>query len=147
MVKNLVVKNSGTADDASDLFQEVLIIIYEKVRDNKLRLSCSMKTFIYSVARNQWLKKLKTQKQFTSIKNFEIYIAIEEEDEYLPAIELSDLMKEIGEACRKLLILFYYKKKSMEEISRELNYSNADSVKNQKYKCIQRLRKMIADKK
>ena len=147
MVKNLVEKNSGTPDDASDLFQEVLIIIYEKIRDNKLRLTCSMKTFIYSVARNQWLKKLKSQKRFTALNNFEGFISIEEEEGNSPAVELEKLMDEIGEACRKLLILFYYQKKSMEEISVQLNYSNADSVKNQKYKCIQRLRKMITDKK
>src|ERR1043165_4722028 len=58
MVRHMVVNNNGSDDDASDLFQEVLIILFEKARDNKMQLSCSMKTFIYSVARNQWLKKL-----------------------------------------------------------------------------------------
>jgi RNA polymerase sigma factor (sigma-70 family) len=142
MIRNLVEKNSGTADDASDLFQEVLIIIYEKVLDNRLRLTCSLKTYIYSIARNQWLNKLKAQKRYTSFNNFESFISIEEEPENIPTINLDNLLNEIGEACRKLLILFYYKKRSMQEICKELNYSNADSVKNQKYKCMQRLKKM-----
>lgn len=147
MIRNLVEKNSGTADDASDLFQEVLIIIYEKVLDNRLQLTCSLKTYIYSIARNKWLNKLKAQKRYTSFNNFESFISIEEETESAPTINLDNLLNEIGEACRKLLILFYYKKRSMQEICKELNYSNADSVKNQKYKCMQRLKKMADNSK
>jgi RNA polymerase sigma factor (sigma-70 family) len=146
MVRNLVEKNAGSSDDASDLFQEVLIILYEKIRDNKLRLTCSMKTYIYSVARNQWLKNLKARKQHTTFNNFENYIAIEEESEVSTPLELGNLLNAIGDACRKLLVLFYYRKMSMEQIGVELNYSNADSVKNQKYKCIQRLKKIVANK-
>ena len=146
MVKNLVEKNSGTSDDASDLFQEVVIIIYEKLRDGKFNLSCSMKTFIYSIARNQWLKKLKIKKRQVSFSNFEDYIILEEEPENLPLGDIQLWLKEIGEACRKLLIHFYYLKKSMNEICSELDYSNADSAKNQKYKCMQRLKKMVNEK-
>lgn len=148
MIRNFVEMNTGTKDDAADLFQEVLIILYEKIRDKKLHISCSLKTYLYSVARNQWLKKLRDQKKNIKVRNFEDFIAIQEEDELpLPGLDLKNLFNEIGEACRKLLILFYYKKKSMEEISLELNYSNADTAKNQKYKCIQRLKKMVAENK
>lgn len=146
MVKNLVEKNSGTSDDASDLFQEVMIIIYEKLRDGKFNLSCSMKTFIYSIARNQWLKNLKIKKRQVSFSNFEDYIILEEEPENLLLGDIQQWLKEIGEACRKLLIYFYYLKKSMSEICSELDYSNSDSAKNQKYKCIQRLKKMVNEK-
>jgi RNA polymerase sigma factor (sigma-70 family) len=148
MIRNLVEKNSGTYDDASDIFQETLIIIFEKVRDKKLHISCSLKTFIYSVARNQWLKKLNAIKRNVQLKNFEDFIRVEEsESEFSQDIDIKNLFAEIGEACRKLLILFYYKKRSMEEISLELNYSNADTAKNQKYKCIQRLKKLVVEKR
>ncbi len=148
MIRNLVEKNSGTYDDASDIFQETLIIIFEKVRDKKLHISCSLKTFIYSIARNQWLKKLNSRKKNVQLKNFEDFIRVEEsETEFKQEVDLKNLFAEIGEACRKLLILFYYKKRSMEEISLELNYSNSDTAKNQKYKCIQRLKKLVAEKK
>jgi RNA polymerase sigma factor (sigma-70 family) len=146
MVRYLVEKNSGTADDASDLFQEILIIIYEKVRDNKLQLTCSLKTFIYSVARNQWLKRLNVNKRKMSFDKFEEYVTVEDNEYDLPVVNINELINGIGEACRKLLVLFYYRKKSMEEICVELNYSNADTIKTQKYKCIQRLKKMVANK-
>ena len=143
MVKHLVVNNNGSNDDASDLFQEVLIILFEKARDNKMNLTCSMKTFIYSVARNQWLKKLREAKKRESVRSFEEFIQVDEPVQQ-PDVKLGQLLNEIGEACRKLLLLFYYRKKSMEEICAELNYSNADTAKNQKYKCLQRLKKLAA---
>jgi RNA polymerase sigma factor (sigma-70 family) len=146
MVQNLVVKNSGNAEDASDLFQEVLIILYEKIRDNKLVLTSSLKTYLYSVARNQWLKKLQAGRKKILLENFEEFIPVDIDEEEAMTTELNKLLDEIGEACRKLLVLFYYHKKSMEEICVELNYQNTDSAKNQKYKCIQRLKKMVAEK-
>jgi RNA polymerase sigma factor (sigma-70 family) len=147
MVQNLVIKNSGTADDASDLFQEVLIILYEKGRDQKLILTCSLKTYVYSVARNQWLKKLQSGMKNTRLENFEEFISVETEPAETLVPLLNKLLNEIGETCRKLLVAFYYRKKSMEEICIELNYMNADSAKNQKYKCIQRLKKMVTENK
>ena len=118
------------------------------MRDKKLHISCSLKTFIYSVARNQWLKKLNASRKNVQLKNFEDFIRVEEsESEFSQDIDIKNLFAEIGEACRKLLILFYYRKRSMEEISLELNYSNADTAKNQKYKCIQRLKKLVVEKR
>jgi len=56
---------------------------------------------------------------------------------------ISQCFNRLGDPCRSLLDLFYYKKKSMEEIAVELNYKNAETAKNQKYKCMERLRKMV----
>ena len=140
MVRHLVENNSGRTEDASDLFQDVLMILFEQVRDGR-EFSCSLKTYIYSVARNQWLKKLRSMKKSASIQNFEDFVSVEEET-VTPDVQIGKLLEQIGEACRKLLVLFYYQKKSMEEICVELNYANADTAKNQKYKCIQRLKKL-----
>ncbi|MBK9526139.1 MAG: sigma-70 family RNA polymerase sigma factor [Bacteroidetes bacterium] len=146
MVRYLVEKNSGSSEDAADIFQEVMVILYEKIRDHKLNLTCSLKTYIYSVARNQWLKKLKSKKQTVSFRNFEDFILLEEENSISLDLNLRIILQELGDACRKLLILFYYRKNSMEEISTELNYANADTAKTQKYKCLQRLKKMLTSK-
>jgi len=49
-------------------------------------------------------------------------------------------MKYMGDKCRELLILFYFRRLSLKEIAAELDYSNTDSVKSQKYKCIRQLK-------
>ena len=62
-VLHLVISNSGSEHDAKDLYQETVIIVYEKFRYGNTELTCSLKTFIYSIARNLWLKKLKEKKK------------------------------------------------------------------------------------
>ena len=57
-IKYLVVKNSGNEEDAEDIFQDSLIVIFKKIRDNQLELSSSFRTYLYSVSRNLWLQKL-----------------------------------------------------------------------------------------
>ncbi|MTI23147.1 sigma-70 family RNA polymerase sigma factor [Fulvivirga sp. RKSG066] len=53
----------------------------------------------------------------------------------------------LGHPCSEILKLFYYERKNMEEISINLGYKNADTVKNQKYKCLQRLRKLMKERR
>jgi RNA polymerase sigma factor (sigma-70 family) len=145
MVKSLVVENNGNMDDASDVFQETMIIIYEKIRDGKLTLTASLKTFIYSIARNLWFKKLREKKSQINIKDLEQFITVEEEEQ--PAFDndkIKVLLNEIGETCKQLLVLYYYRKLSMQEICLKLNYANADTVKTQKYKCLQRIKRMVS---
>jgi RNA polymerase sigma-70 factor (ECF subfamily) len=53
----------------------------------------------------------------------------------------------IGDPCHRLLEFFYFRQKSMEEISAELGYKNPETAKNQKYKCMERLRKLVDDER
>ena len=61
-IRFFVIKNSGTDEDAQDVFQEAIIIIYKKLRDGVLDLTCSFKTYLYSVCRIVWLKQLEKRK-------------------------------------------------------------------------------------
>ena len=58
MVQSLIINNNGTADDAKDIFQEAMIVLYEKARSGTFELSCQIKTYVYSVSRRLWLKKI-----------------------------------------------------------------------------------------
>ena len=58
MVQSLIINNNGTSDDAKDVFQEAMIVLYEKVRAGNFELSCLIKTYLYSVSRRLWLKRL-----------------------------------------------------------------------------------------
>ncbi len=51
MVQSLIINNNGSADDAKDIFQEAMIVLYEKVRSGTFELNCQIKTYIYSVCR------------------------------------------------------------------------------------------------
>ena len=58
MVQTFILNNSGTSDDAKDIFQEAMIVLYEKVRSGSFELNCQIKTYVYSVCRRLWLKRL-----------------------------------------------------------------------------------------
>ena len=51
-ITNYVTSNSGSDSDAEDIFQEALIVIYQKLRDDKLILRASLSTFIFSICKN-----------------------------------------------------------------------------------------------
>ena len=149
MVRFLVVQNSGTPTEADDVFQDALMVLIGKLRLGELQLTATFKTYIYSVCRNIWLKRLR-EKGKTKLIDFEnpIDVAQEEAEESNEPLlkSLRECLETIGDACRKVLERFYFLKMSMDEIASELGYTNADTVKTQKYKCILRLKKLMEEK-
>jgi RNA polymerase sigma factor (sigma-70 family) len=151
MVQNLILNNSGTSDDAKDVFQEAMIVLYEKVRSGSFELNCQIKTYVYSVCRRLWLKRLNQLQKITpEIQNLEELVAIEEEMELHEQrnndfVLMEKAMQHLGEPCKSLLEAYYLQKKSMVEIANNFGYTNADNAKNQKYKCLMRLKKMFFD--
>jgi RNA polymerase sigma factor (sigma-70 family) len=146
MVRYLIINNSGTEDEAKDIFQEAMVLLYEKANEENFTLTSSLKTWIYAVCRNKWLKQLEKKKKNYRFTDFEHFDAVEEAEEENSSVHeaLRASMSRLGVGCRKILLLFYYFKKSMEEIATELNYTNADNAKTQKYKCIQKLKALYA---
>lgn len=61
---NLFVKNnSGNEDDANDVFQEAIIIIYRKLKENDLVLEKNtFPSYLFSVSRFLWLRELEKQR-------------------------------------------------------------------------------------
>lgn len=149
MIQRLVVNNNGTLDDAADVFQEAMIVLYEKAIDPNFQLNCQLKTFIYSICRRIWLKKLFQQKKMGSkVIDFEDIISVEEDMESNEIKQknfniLDECLNKIGEPCKSLLEAYYFNRKHMLDIAKEFNYTNADNAKTQKYKCLMRLKKLF----
>ena len=58
IIQNFVIYNNGSADDARDIFQEAMVVLYEKSKDTTFLLTCQIKTYVYSICRRLWLKRL-----------------------------------------------------------------------------------------
>jgi len=148
-IKAFIIKNNGYTDDARDIFQEAMIIIFEKAKSGSFVLSCRLQTYLYSVCRRLWLKRLQNQHRFNP--SFELnreIVPVEDELELHEQKEaefqlLENAMQKIGEPCKSLLEAFYIEKKSMPEIADLFRYTNADNAKTQKYKCLVRLKKIF----
>jgi len=149
MVQSLIINNNGSADDARDIFQETMIVLFEKLRAGGFELNCLIKTFVYSVARRLWLKRLQQQNRYSSPGDSMADVVQVEED--LEAHEQRnaefDMMERainnLGEPCKSLLEAYYLQKQNMQVIAAKFGYTNADNAKNQKYKCLMRLKKIF----
>lgn len=145
MIKEFVLKNSGSYDDAKDVFQECVISLVEKLIEKPLVLTSSFKTYFYSMCRYNWLKKIKGQNRFIKIQELSYEIADEIKENFDNEIKFEklNLLASLGEKCQEILRLYYYNQISMADIALKMNYTNADNVKNQKFKCVEQLKKKI----
>lgn len=149
MVQTFVLNNNGSYDEAKDVFQEAIIALYEKAQSESFVLTCQIKTYIYSICRRLWLKRLQQLGRYSSqVDGFEETVAVEED---LEAHEkrnaefaiMDRALNSLGEPCKSLLEGYYLKKMDMNTLASEFGYTNADNAKNQKYKCLMRLKKLF----
>ena len=149
MIQSLIINNNGSADDARDIFQEAMIVLYEKVRSGTFELNCLIKTYVYSVSRRLWLKRLQQMNYYSPVTdNLQETVPVEEELEENERINtefqaMDKAINSLGEPCKSLLEAYYLEKKNMQEIALSFGYTNADNAKNQKYKCLMRLKKIF----
>lgn len=149
MVQALVLKNSGNIDDAKDIFQEAMIVLYERAQSEAFELNCQIKTYIYSVSKRLWLKRLVHQNRFLIADEAEHEVISVEEDiedhekQHTEFVMMERAMGSLGEPCKSLLEAFYMQKRTMQEIASNFGYTNAENAKNQKYKCLMRLKKLF----
>jgi RNA polymerase sigma factor (sigma-70 family) len=141
MMARLIMRNSGSEDDAKDVFQDALIILWEKVRLGKFELSSKLSTFLYSVCQNLWHKELNRKQRHTSQ---EFDVAEHRDDDRQERIAIVDkCMKQLKPDCRQILMYYYFDQLPMSEIAEKMEFANADSAKTKKYKCKQELDRLI----
>ena len=147
----LVTRNSGTADDAEDILQEAIVTLWERVRTGKFEYTARLSTFLYATARNLWMRRLARARreppagagtdEAGSGDPDPLELMVEGEE----ASIISSALNRLGEPCRKLLLLFYWEERTMEEIAAALGFVNADSAKSKKYQCKKALEKLLRD--
>ncbi len=149
MIQVLVINNNGSAEEAKDIFQEAMIVLYEKVRSGTFELTCQIKTYVYSVCRRLWLKRLQQLNRYSQeVAGLEASVPVEEEieehEKRNAEFEMMDkAISHLGEPCKSLIEAYYLQKKTMQEIAAGFGYTNADNAKTQKYKCLMRLKKIF----
>ncbi|MDR0792244.1 MAG: sigma-70 family RNA polymerase sigma factor [Chitinophagaceae bacterium] len=150
-IQTLIVNNNGTYDDARDIFQEAMIILYEKAKLSDFVLMSKIGTYLYSVCKRLWLKRLQHQSKYyvhSLNESVEEMVPVEEDIELMERknVEFSIMeraLSSLGEPCKSLLEAYYLQKKDMLAITEMFGYTNADNAKNQKYKCLLRLKKLF----
>jgi RNA polymerase sigma factor (sigma-70 family) len=149
MVVHLICSNNGTEQEAKDIYQDAVMAFYEKAQQPQFTLTCKIKTYIYAVCRRLWLKRLWEKRKVTgNILEIETFSGIDDEMIEIEEMEnrfrkMGTALSALGEPCRSIIEDYYIRDLSMENISEKFGYTNAENAKNQKYKCLQRLKKLF----
>jgi RNA polymerase sigma factor (sigma-70 family) len=139
-VRRYVISNNGNDEDARDLFQDVMLVLFQKVRQEQFTLTCSLKTYLYSVSRFLWLKELGKRK-WISYKAVEHEDFIDADEDVVSVNEKNERLlffrkcfDKLSENCRKVLSLFN-EGFTIAEITRLMGFKSEQHTKNRRYRC------------
>jgi len=158
MVEGYIFKNGGNQEDAKEIFQDAVYIVYKKLKENGVNsISVEISTYLFAVSKNLWFNKRRKNNQ-QNIVNFgdsdifeklpdvhvdEIELKIQQ-DENLEKIKMA--MDNISKECKEIILNAYYKKMSTEEIATQLGYA-VSFIKVKKYRCMEMLKQLFFNRK
>ncbi len=149
-VKRFVQKHGGGPQEADDVLQEAIIVLWKKIVDQTLEPKAKISTYLYAVAKNIWFNETRRKSRQAkggidpdiqpdgdpSPLDRTIY------DEKTEAVHRA--LNALQKICRDLLYLFYFEKRSMNEIARALHFANGNTAKAKKYQCLQKLKEQMS---
>lgn len=147
-VKSFVLNNNGKEADAEDVLQDGMVALWDNVKQDKFILQDGVKvsSYLIKICKYRWLDRLKSADYKLSVA---LNPTIDNEDsgsnvlnELISSEEIAQFegrFGKLGEKCQTILKLYYYEKKSMAEIA-ELLQMQPSSVKNEKYRCMEKLK-------
>ena len=142
-VKTHILKNSGTEDDAYDVFQDVMMVVFKKFQNNGVELTSDLKAYVFGIARNLWSNQLRIKKP---VAEYEIDQADEFDLSKLLDTPIEQIVQRsfllLSKDSQKVLTL-HLEGKGYDEIAREMGYKSATYARRKKYLCKEELIKLI----
>lgn len=145
-VRGMILQNSGTVDDARDVFQEAVMVYYQKCREDNFKLTSNVCTYLFSIARNKWLKELSRSKKVERNENA-INMAVDKvsfDDDLIMQQQrlLSFYLTKLCEKCQNIIQL-YFEGMDGESIAKQLQFSSYEYYRLAKKRCIDGLKEMM----
>ncbi|MFT4521920.1 MAG: RNA polymerase sigma factor (sigma-70 family) [Bacteroidia bacterium] len=148
MVRNFILKNSGTEEEIDDVLQDSVIAVWRNVNKAEFTLTVKLSTYLMAIVKNLWFKQLKKKNRFTVVDE-SVQEKITAEDSKTLEMDfhiIRDMVKELDETCMKLLSYFYFDGFDNTVIAEKLGFANTDTVKSKKYQCFKRLQTAVKEK-
>ena len=148
-IKRFIENNSGNTEDARDIFQEAILIVYRKLKMNELILTGSFKNYLYSVCKLLWLKQLEKRKKSKTSNGSNFNPGLDFIDDVTDLKEQNDRYRlywqhfeGLGDDCQKVLRLFL-DKVPLKQIADIMGYSSEQYAKKKKFQCKEALVRRI----
>lgn len=153
-VAKFVSKRGGTFEQAKDIFQDALVIWYEKAEmicedtDYGVQqdVGKAAKAYLFGIAKHLWYRNFAKEAQTVPLDLHLQDEAEEQPDEQLSTNKLLNLLESSGKKCLDLLKSFYYDKLSMAELTAGFGFRSVHSASVQKYKCLEKIRETVKEK-
>lgn len=148
-ITKLVRASGGNAQDADDVFQDAMVVLFRKIKARKLHLSSRLSTYFFGIAKKIWLKKRTRRNKKPSTTEAspmqwtedDVATLLEKTERYR---FFREKLAELGSDCRKVLELFFGGE-SMENIARAMGYASAGYAKKRKFHCKKQLIRIIRE--
>lgn len=141
MMTKMVITNSGTEEEARDIYQDALLVFWQKATSGKLVMTSKISTYIYSICQNLWRKELDRKKRLSNEEK-DVAVTLDTETEERNRI-IARCIEQLGETCKKVLMYYYFEEMSMQDIAEKLGFANTDTAKTKKYKCKKKLDELV----
>ena len=141
MMTKLVISNSGTEDEAKDIYQEALVVFWQKAVSGKRGLTSKISTYVYSICQNLWRKELDRKRRLSNEEKDGVEYSNYDQEERARIIQ--EGINDLGETCRNVLMFYYFDGLSMQDIADKLGFANTNTAKTKKYKCKKKLDELV----
>lgn len=138
-------ERNGTLEEAKDIFQDALIICYEKKISAPDHLK-NTEAYLLGTARNLWFKKYKDNNKSVPLDSAVPEMIMPADEEKPSSKKLLRFLETTGEKCMELLRAYYYDKMPLPDMAKFFGFSGTRSATVQKYKCVEKVRKTIKEK-
>lgn len=149
MIKHFVISHGGDDSEAWDVFQDAMQAIFLKtVSEDGLILTCTFRTYLYSICHHLWLKKIARKKRFVQLEDLEDTVIaldgciLKKIEEIERRKVLSTYFAKLERECKKLLELFY-NGIPFKQIAPIMGYLSEEKAKKRKYMCKEELMKSV----
>lgn len=146
-------KNSGSREEAEDVFQDGVIILLRKIKLNEFNQQYTIKGYFFTICKNLYLNKIRKEKRMDYHLVPGENIDVAEDDLYQKYFseEKTKIMKEVldglGEQCKKLMVFVFYYNYGMKEIAEKMGLKSADVAKSMHYRCKKKLTDLLEKNK
>ena len=143
VVARYVSKMGGTFDEAKDIFQDALVIYYEKSVECSFELKTHERAYLLGIAKHLWLKQHRDNSKLTPIDGLDIE---SEESAQASDRKILNFLQTAGKKCMDLLRSFYYDGLQLADAAELFGFSGVRSATVQKYKCLEKVRETVKQK-